>query len=74
MAGAAGFEPTHAGIKTPCLAAWLRPKAVTGTGLKTTGLRPAEDLLPVLLFQNPCDLLKPLCRNNSISRSLKAFL
>ena len=25
MAGAAGFEPTHGGIKTRCLTAWLRP-------------------------------------------------
>ena len=25
MAGAAGIEPAHAGIKTPCLTAWLRP-------------------------------------------------
>ncbi len=26
MAGAAGFEPTHARIKTWCLTAWRRPK------------------------------------------------
>ena len=26
MAGAGGFEPPNAGIKTPCLAAWRRPK------------------------------------------------
>ena len=25
MAGAEGFEPTNAGIKTPCLTAWRRP-------------------------------------------------
>src|SRR3990172_1576554 len=25
VAGAAGFEPPDAGIKTPCLTAWLRP-------------------------------------------------
>ena len=25
MAGAAGFEPAHDGIKTRCLTAWLRP-------------------------------------------------
>ena len=25
MAGAGGFEPTHDGIKTRCLTAWLRP-------------------------------------------------
>tara|TARA_B100001741_G_scaffold190119_1_gene156646 strand:- start:720 stop:857 length:138 start_codon:yes stop_codon:yes gene_type:complete len=26
LAGAVGFEPTHRGIKTRCLTAWLRPK------------------------------------------------
>ena len=26
MAGAEGFEPSNAEIKTPCLAAWRRPK------------------------------------------------
>ena len=26
LAGAAGFEPTHARIKTWCLTAWRRPK------------------------------------------------
>ncbi len=25
MAGAAGFEPTNAGVKDPCLTPWLRP-------------------------------------------------
>ena len=25
MAGAEGFEPTHAGTKNRCLTAWLRP-------------------------------------------------
>jgi len=25
MAGMAGFEPTHDGIKTRCLTAWRRP-------------------------------------------------
>ena len=25
MAGPGGFEPPHAGIKTPCLTAWLHP-------------------------------------------------
>jgi hypothetical protein len=25
MAGVAGFEPTHDGIKTRCLTAWLHP-------------------------------------------------
>ena len=26
MAGVLGFEPRYAGIKTPCLTAWRRPK------------------------------------------------
>ena len=26
MAGAAGFEPAHGGIKSRCLTAWRRPK------------------------------------------------
>ena len=25
LAGAAGFEPTHVGVKVPCLTAWRRP-------------------------------------------------
>ena len=25
LAGVAGFEPTHAGVKVPCLTAWLHP-------------------------------------------------
>ena len=25
LAGAAGFEPTHGGVKVRCLTAWLRP-------------------------------------------------
>ena len=25
MAGLAGFEPTHEGVKVPCLTAWLYP-------------------------------------------------
>jgi hypothetical protein len=25
LAGTVGFEPTHAGIKTPCLTTWRRP-------------------------------------------------
>jgi hypothetical protein len=29
MAGAAGFEPTHAEIKTQCLTAWRRPICTT---------------------------------------------
>ena len=28
MAGAAGFEPTHAGSKIPCLTAWRRPSVL----------------------------------------------
>ncbi len=26
MTGVAGFEPTHEGVKVPCLTAWLYPK------------------------------------------------
>ena len=25
LAGVAGFEPTNAGVKVPCLTAWLHP-------------------------------------------------
>ncbi len=28
LAGVAGFEPTHAGVKVPCLTAWLHPIGV----------------------------------------------
>ncbi|SUZ85897.1 uncharacterized protein METZ01_LOCUS38751 [marine metagenome] len=28
MAGVVGFEPTHHGIKTRCLTAWLHPKSI----------------------------------------------
>ena len=31
MAGAAGFEPANAGIKTQCLAAWRRPNQSVGS-------------------------------------------
>lgn len=41
MAGAGGFEPPNAGIKSPCLAAWRRPnKKLAGlfvTNPKTDG-------------------------------------
>ena len=33
MAGAAGFEPAHAGTKNQCLTAWLRPNIVRGCAL-----------------------------------------
>ena len=26
LAGVDGFEPSNAGVKVPCLAAWLHPK------------------------------------------------
>ena len=41
MAGAAGFEPTHAGVKVPCLTAWLRPIKKLGwvVGLEPTTSR-----------------------------------
>ena len=29
MAGAAGFEPAHAEIKTQCLTAWRRPTHIS---------------------------------------------
>ena len=31
MAGAGGFEPTNAGVKVPCLTAWLRPSGMQET-------------------------------------------
>lgn len=37
MAGVVGFEPTNAGIKIPCLAAWRRPNNVVILG----GFEPA---------------------------------
>ncbi len=30
MAGVAGFEPTNAGVKVPCLTAWLHPNVLPG--------------------------------------------
>ena len=32
MAGVAGFEPTHDGVKVRCLTAWLRANVVPGGG------------------------------------------
>ena len=29
VAEVAGFEPTHTGVKVPCLTAWLRPITMT---------------------------------------------
>ncbi len=35
LAGAEGFEPSHAGSKVPCLTAWLRPSImVEGEGFE----------------------------------------
>ncbi len=34
LVGAGGFEPPNAGIKTPCLATWLRPKKGEDSGHK----------------------------------------
>ncbi len=28
LTGVAGFEPTHEGVKVPCLTAWLYPKTM----------------------------------------------
>jgi hypothetical protein len=36
MAGAAGFEPTNAGVKVPCLTTWLRPNMGWMVGLEPT--------------------------------------
>ena len=41
MAGVAGFEPTNAGIKIPCLTAWRHPIVK-----KTWGGRQVSNLLP----------------------------
>ena len=40
MAGAAGFEPTHDGVKVRCLTAWLRANISNGGGrrIRTTEL------------------------------------
>ncbi len=35
LAGAVGFEPTNAGTKIPCLAAWPRPSNSIKCLLKT---------------------------------------
>ena len=35
MAGVPGFEPGNAGIKTPCLAAWLHPNCFVLLGIPT---------------------------------------
>ncbi len=37
MAGAPGFEPGNAGIKTPCLTAWLRPNNLSTAPAPHTG-------------------------------------
>lgn len=34
VAGADGFEPPHAGIKTPCLTAWRCPNVAEDRGLE----------------------------------------
>ena len=34
--GVAGFEPTHEGVKVPCLTAWLYPNILNGErGIRT---------------------------------------
>ena len=40
MAGMAGFEPTDAGVKVPCLTAWLHPNEIFGYILLYHILRP----------------------------------
>ena len=41
MAGVAGFEPTNAGVKVPCLTAWRHPNKVLGwvKGVEPTASR-----------------------------------
>ncbi len=34
LTGVAGFEPTHEGVKVPCLTAWLYPKKVEESGFE----------------------------------------
>ena len=36
LTGVAGFEPTHEGVKVPCLTAWLYPKKSGGEWIRTT--------------------------------------
>ena len=38
VAGVAGLEPTHAGVKVPCLTAWLHPYVVGRVGVEPTTL------------------------------------
>ena len=34
LTGVAGFEPTHEGVKVPCLTAWLYPKNMEESGFE----------------------------------------
>ena len=53
MAGAAGFEPANAEIKTQCLAAWRRPSDGTQVVPRDGGDRLfASNRLPVLFKSN----------------------
>jgi hypothetical protein len=45
MAGVAGFEPTHDGIKTRCLTAWLYPYNGGNGGTRTCDPRIMNALL-----------------------------
>ena len=40
MAGVAGIEPTSAGVKVPCLTAWLHPNALVFYMGWVVGLEP----------------------------------
>ena len=43
LAGEAGFEPAHHGVKVRCLTAWLFPnKVVEGVGFEPTKAKPAD--------------------------------
>ena len=46
MAGVAGFEPAHDGIKTRCLTTWLRPNATRREHIGTSAIdaTPERDL------------------------------
>src|SRR5690554_1330472 len=42
MAGVAGFEPAHAGVRVPCLTAWRHPSMVERTGFEPVKAEPAD--------------------------------
>ena len=51
LAGLAGFEPTHTGVKVPCLTAWRQSYVVPNVGLEPTiatpdGFEPSVSTIP----------------------------